>query len=348
MNAPGYHIVDQTNVYINTGSGLNPDSTGDDIKLTFNDVNVKCGENQFFKLCFKQFSMYKSWTNVNANNSFFVMHDGSSYFTESLTHKNYASIRDLVTDFATQVNTALIREGAYTTSTVTVNSPLTANDLTTGVFDFTISSTDVPHGLNDGDLKLHANVSLGNFYRLLGAKRSKVDNDVDGWQMTAPDANTLQFRGYYNCQLSIEAYIYLHCSTSSCSIATRNYTLGSKDAPGPQLDHSTLLAKVPQQNFVLAYDSQTRDEYVTLLKNIKQISYMELDLRDSKGRRLPLIAAGQNTDGNRSFECLIEIQTIQRTGSHQGHFRSPKDDDKSCTHSNTRPLVYHKNGRTGY
>eukprot|EP00965_Chrysotila_dentata_P156504 5171277-Pleurochrysis_carterae.AAC.1 len=198
--------------------------------------------------------MYKSWTNVNGSNSFFVLHDGSS------------------------------KEGAYSTSTVTVNSPLTANDLTTGVFGFTISSTDVPHGFNDGDLKLHANVSLGDFYRLLGVKHSKVDNDVDGWQMTAPDANTLRFRGYYNGQLSTEAYVYLHCSTSSCSIATRNYSLGSKDAPGPQLDHSTLLAKIPIQNSVLAYDSQT-DEFITLLKNIKQISYMELSLRDSKGRK---------------------------------------------------------------
>eukprot|EP00965_Chrysotila_dentata_P087614 2892422-Pleurochrysis_carterae.AAC.1 len=68
MNAPGYHIVDSHNVYINTASGLNPDSTGDDIKLTFNDVNVKCGDNQFFKLCLKQFDMYKSWTNVNGSN----------------------------------------------------------------------------------------------------------------------------------------------------------------------------------------------------------------------------------------------------------------------------------------
>eukprot|EP00965_Chrysotila_dentata_P130869 4326365-Pleurochrysis_carterae.AAC.1 len=122
--------------------------------------------------------MRKSFTNINGSNSFFVLHDGSSNFIESLTHTNHASIRDLVTDFATQVNTVLVREGAYSTSTVTVNSPLTANDLVgNGVFDFSITNTDVPHGYNDGDLELHANVSLGDFYRLLGVKRSKVDND---------------------------------------------------------------------------------------------------------------------------------------------------------------------------
>eukprot|EP00965_Chrysotila_dentata_P105647 3489526-Pleurochrysis_carterae.AAC.1 len=88
--------------------------------------------------------------------------------------------------------------------------------------------------------------------------------------MTAPDANTLRFRGYYNCQLSTESYVYLHCSTSSCCIASRNYSLQNKDSPGPQLDYSTILAKIPIQNSVLAYDSQT-DEFVTLLKNIKQI-----------------------------------------------------------------------------
>eukprot|EP00965_Chrysotila_dentata_P004971 162976-Pleurochrysis_carterae.AAC.1 len=75
--------------------------------------------------------------------------------------------------------------------------------------------------------------------------------------MTAPDGNTLRFIGYHNCQLSTESYIYLHCSTSSCCIATRNYTLGNKDSPGPQLDHTTILAKIPIQNSVLAYDSQT-------------------------------------------------------------------------------------------
>eukprot|EP00965_Chrysotila_dentata_P002404 78178-Pleurochrysis_carterae.AAC.1 len=75
---------------------------------------------------------------------------------------------------------------------------------------------------------------------------------------------------------------------------------------------------------------------------------MELTVTDSKLRRLPLIAAGQNTEGNRSFECLLEIAVVQRTGSHQHHFQSPEDADQSYKHSNTRPLVYHKNGRTGY
>eukprot|EP00965_Chrysotila_dentata_P033743 1123041-Pleurochrysis_carterae.AAC.1 len=265
MNTPGYHIVDQHNVYINTGSSLNPDSIGDDIKLTFNDINVKCGESEFFKLTLKQFNLYKSWTNINANNALFVLQiDGSSYFTESLTQKKYVSVRELVTEFSSLVDLVLIREGAYTSSSVNVSSPLTANDLAgDGVFVFAISTTQA-HGFNDGDIKLHANVSLGDFYHLLGVKRSKVDNDVDGWQMTAPDANTLRFRGYYNCQLSTEAYVYLHCSTSSCCTATRNYGLGSKDAPGPQLDHTTILAEIPIQNNVIAYDSQT-DEFVTLL-----------------------------------------------------------------------------------
>eukprot|EP00965_Chrysotila_dentata_P162810 5376788-Pleurochrysis_carterae.AAC.1 len=96
MNAlPGYHIVDQSNDFLNTGSGLNPDSTGDDMKLTFNDVYVKCGENQFFGRWLKQFNMYRSFLSVNANNTFFVLLDGSSYFTESLTQKNYVSVRDL-------------------------------------------------------------------------------------------------------------------------------------------------------------------------------------------------------------------------------------------------------------
>eukprot|EP00965_Chrysotila_dentata_P247319 6207681-Pleurochrysis_carterae.AAC.1 len=257
--------------------------------------------------------MYKSWTNVNANNSLFVLNIDGTFFTESLTQRNYASFRDLVTEFSSLVDLVLVREGVYKSSSVAVSSPTTANDLAeNAIFDFTISTTEA-HGLGDGDIKLHADVSLGDFYRLLGVKRSKVDNTVDGWFQTAPGPNTLRFKGLFNCQLSTESYVYLHCSTSSCSIATRNYTLGSKDSPGPQLDHSTLLAKIPIQNSVLAYDSQTRDEYVTLLKNIKQISYMELDLRDSKGRKIPLIGPEQNTLGNRSFECLLEIQTIQRT-----------------------------------
>eukprot|EP00965_Chrysotila_dentata_P093638 3094334-Pleurochrysis_carterae.AAC.2 len=51
-----------------------------------------------------------------------------------------------------------------------------------------------------------------------------------------------------------------------------------------------------------------------MLKAIKQISYMELDLRDSKGRKIPLIAAGQNTDRNRSFEAFSKFKRFSGLG----------------------------------
>ena len=346
MNNPSFFLADQQNVYINSQTCLNPDSTGDDIKLAFNDVNIKCAEDQFFKLILKQFNCYKTWTNVNANNSLFNIrvNGNNPPLLGSLTHKNYLTINDLVSEFASQVNNLLINDGNYSVGTIVVNNPIGADldDNTTNIFDFTITA-DFAHNLTDGSIELLANVSLGDFYELLGVKRSKVDNDLNGWIMTAPTPTTLRFVGYYNCQLHTEAYVYLNCSITNCCISTRNYTARSTDTPGSQLNYSMILAKIPIQKNVLAYDSQT-DEFFSLLKNIRNISYMELSLTDSKGRPIPLIAKDQNTLGNRSFECLIEVQTIQRLGNHKHHFESPEK-DKVYTHNHTKPLVFHKQGK---
>eukprot|EP00965_Chrysotila_dentata_P057225 1898531-Pleurochrysis_carterae.AAC.1 len=72
---------------------------------------------------------------------------------------------------------------------------------------------------------------------------------------------------------------------------------------------------------------------------------MELRLTDSKGRQIPLIGdQSQNTLGNRSFECLLEVQTIARQGSHQHHFTPSPKEIETHTHGVSRPLVGHKDG----
>ena len=315
----GYAIVERHNYFVSTQNNLNSNSKGYDIDLSLASVDMSCGDYQHFMLILKQFNCHKSWTNVNANNAFFVINHSSTNYTLELDNLNFISIQDLVENFAEKINDSLITAGSYASGTIVVNNPINLN--TNNVFDFTIT-TNTAHGFSDGDISLYANVSLGDFFELLGVKRSKTDNTTNGWVMTSPTATTLNFRGFYNCQLATESYIYLRCSLVNSCIATRNYDTGSVDTNGDNTDFSQILAKIPIQNDVLAYDSSTSDEYTTRLNNTKNLNYLKLYITDSKGRSIPLINPEQDTLGNRNFECVIEIQSMMKLGAHPNHFKS--------------------------
>ena len=309
MTTHGYKIVDRRELSFSTANCLNPNSTGSDATFGLANLQLNCKLNHFYAINMKQFSMYNSFTNVNANNNKSTLYDGSTYSVIELDNLNFVTLRDIANNYAEKVNEALIALGYYASGTIVINKPTTLNN--DGTMDFTIT-TNVAHGLANDQLKGFFNISQGDCFELIGARRSKVDNTTNGITMTAPTTTTINIKGFYPMQLTTEAYVFLHCDlVSGRAVTTRNYNAGSSDVPGDNMTFSDLFAIFPIQTDVIAYQSNTENEYFELLPNVKSLNSIRLYLTDSKGRGIPLMDEFQDTLGNRFFTATIELQTME-------------------------------------
>jgi hypothetical protein len=309
MTTHGYKIVDRRELSFSTANCLNPNSTGSDATFSLANLQLNCKTNHFYAINMKQFSMYNSFTNINTNNNKFTLYDGTNYDVVELDKLNFITIRDIAKNFADKINETLISRGYYATGTIVINKPTSLNN--DGTLDFTIT-TNVNHGLTNDQIKGYFNVSQGDCFELIGARRSKVDNTTNGITMTAPTANTINITGFYPMQLTTEAYVFLHCDlVSGRAVTTRNYSAGSADITGDNMTFSDLFAIFPIQTDVIAYQSNTENEYFELLPNVKSMNSIRLYLTDSKGRSIPLMDSLQDTLGNRFFTATIELQTME-------------------------------------
>lgn len=309
MTTHGYKIVDRRDLSFSSANCLNPNSTGSDATFSLANLQLNCKLNHFYAISMKQFSMYNSFTNINANNDSSTLYDGTNSVVIQLDNLNYITIRDIASNYASKVNDALIGLSYYASGTIVINEPTSLNN--DGIMDFTIT-TNTAHGLTNDQLKGFFNVSQGDCFELIGARRSKIDNTTNGIKMTAPTTTTIRIVGYYPMQLTTEAYVFLHCDlVSGRAVTTRNYNAGSVDVSGNDMTFSDLFAIFPIQTDVIAYQANTENEYFELLPNVKSLNSMRFYLTDSKGRRIPLIDDLQDTLGNRFFTLTIELQTME-------------------------------------
>ena len=67
-------IVSSFNIFVDSDRGSpNSVSTGDDYQLNLTGVNLDADKGQIIRLTVNNFSMYKTFTNVNAHNSYFTL-----------------------------------------------------------------------------------------------------------------------------------------------------------------------------------------------------------------------------------------------------------------------------------
>ena len=89
-------IVNSYNLFVDTERNLSQDSTGDNIYLPLGQTPITCGSNEFIRLTLQEFSMYKSWNNVNSTNNVFRVADANSEQTSAITVGNYATPRTML------------------------------------------------------------------------------------------------------------------------------------------------------------------------------------------------------------------------------------------------------------
>lgn len=305
-------IVKSFNLFLDTERNLKSNCRGDCIQLNMSGANISVGDNQFIRLVLKNFSMMKTWTDINANNNTFRMKSplsGGSYQEITLASQNYSSIKSLATELASKINAQLIVWTHYASGTITINNPqgTSLDSDTDNIIDFSIK-TNVAHGLSPGQLVIQTRISDGDAYAVIGGDRILDDtSDTPSITVAVPSTTELRFTCKYHAQLFTEPYLFLHSQSQTDSLQTSSYNALDTDTPNSgSINQSTILAKIPVDRDVIAYDAQTDEYFINLSNNT--LHNLTLDVRDSKGRRFPLQGTNQASLGNRNFNCVLEIQ----------------------------------------
>jgi hypothetical protein len=302
-------IVKRTNFFIDTSRSLQNDhASGSDCSFNLQPAGITAGDDESIRLVLKQMSLYKNWPNINVHNSVYKLLTPASGTEIKVTipNKNYASIKSLTEAFANSLISALITAGHFASASTVINNP-TGTDIdddTDNIISFT-STTNTAHGLTAGNTKIRMYISDGDAYELLGAKRINNTNGVDiSMTLTVPTTTTITVTGFYPAQLTTEAYLYLRTDIQNDALESGALSARYTDETRT-INQSSILGKIPLDRSIVSYDAVNEEFFINI--TTKHLTHMSLRLTDSYDRDIPQIA-GQDTYGNLSFNCLLEIQ----------------------------------------
>ena len=165
-------IVETHNLFIDTSTAnKESNSRGDDFQLHLNTQSVDADRNQFIRLTLNDFSMYKTWTDVNDNNKTIIIDDGTGDRKVALTKQNYETLYDLALNFANLIGTDIITNSSAASFTITGLTPAATtgiNGTADNIIRFTIN-TNIAHGLTQYLIQLFE--EEGDSFALLGGNR---------------------------------------------------------------------------------------------------------------------------------------------------------------------------------
>jgi hypothetical protein len=328
-------IVNTRNLFIDSSRGLTSTSKGDDYTVNLINVGVECRAGEYLRLTLDNFCMAKTFADVNANNNqFTVRHNALTPQNTALTVKNYANLRDLATEFATQVGNAIVQMvTVVATCDIDMNtltpSTATINATTDNIISFTLTTKDasssaVNHNLTADDLKIQFYSNLSDSYALLGGNRiiDEADVTTSSVTITIPSASTIKVQCLYPAQRSTSPYVYLRATNVvNDNIETLGLAHPEEDRKTDAV-HSDILGRMPVDVEYIQYTAQTGREFF-LNVHQKSISLLRLTLTDGRNRPIgrvqrssSLTATGtgtsQSTLGNLNFTAVLRIDTIRQ------------------------------------
>ena len=379
-------VINSYNIYVDTERDINQQSTGDSIMLSLNQTPITCSDNQFIRLTLQSFSMYKSFTNINANNNVFrITTTGGAVpvpVTDSrlfIPSSNYASKHTLAMEFATILSNALATASGVALAAVPI--PITGTDAITppssgdtdNIITFRIDFA-AAHQLTR--VSVRTLVEDGDCFEILGTNRIRADDGTPAWDLlnsctvdlapaSAPvPANSILITCPYNCQLSSQQNVYLRTDVNNTNIQTESFNAENTDVAGASnLSSSRILARMIIDNEFVNFATGTQMEYFVNL-NTRQLTFLRLFITDSHGRSIPqnvqrvLAGATGNTPlippveqltlGNRSWEACIKVDVVQFMGGQNGILKSQLPVPTVPARFGTEPLNKLKYGASGY
>ena len=330
-------VVNSYNIFVDSERWVTASSNGDSIDLPLSQTPISCASNQYIRLTLQSFSMYKSWTNVNADNKTYrltcadVFPAGTNLALSgkaiSLNEQNYQNYYDLALDFANSLATELTAYTGVAATTdltsVTPDNNVTLEGTSDNVISFDITMASPVAWTNPVILQMF--VADGDIFELLGGNRIR-----DPTNLATPSIQVIAIGGsstvtvncYYNAQLSTQQNVYLRTDTASSNIQTASFNAKNTDEQGQSnLTASSILAKIPIDNEFANFSTGSQMEYFLSLST-KNLTFMRLYITDSHNRPIPqynnIAFAGtqqggtqQNVLGNRSFECVVKVDIVQ-------------------------------------
>ena len=106
-------VTSSYNLFIDSSQGHNSQSKGDDYLVNLQDSGVHAGDGEHIRMSLSNFSMAKNFQNVNENNNEFevALDFANGEYAEGqlkLDNRNYATVTELATNFATKIGDFLV------------------------------------------------------------------------------------------------------------------------------------------------------------------------------------------------------------------------------------------------
>jgi len=306
------------------GSAL---STFTRFKICFTSTPLTCRNGQVNKISLIQFNAHRNWYTVNKFNSKFILRyvkgGGEFQGTFNLTHKDYGSIGDVATEFATKLKSALDTAQGGTGFGAVANQNPSAGQKTgdTGKRSFSCDMTSaatltlsnirvqLPQFRDSSD-----ETDFNDSYVLLGGKRITDPTDTTTSSIKVTIAgNKVSFQAPFPMVLQTQPYMYLSLNVSNDNLQTAN--LGNVNAAiDEHVTSSCFLGKIPIQN---EYCAIQLDESTPFFMTTSQRTVTELLFQclDGHGRAFPFIddaGDGDNieTQGNLFSDMIIRHEVL--------------------------------------
>ena len=341
-------IVNSYNLFVDTERNLSADSTGDNVYLPLGQTPITCGSNEFIRLTLQEFSMYKSWNNVNQDNSTFRVADAGGEQTRNVIEGNYQTPRTMLNKgFLFPLQTALeaLVGGGLSVSLV-LNNPLSGATVDSSTNVASITATySAAHGYTTVLPQLRCYVADGKSYQLLGAKRitDPADTTTYSWQAALGDYETganpttqITFTMFYPAQTATETHIYIRVNEQNTNIATSSLTSIDQDTKQTEMTSSKILGIVPIDNQYASYVAGTEMVYFTNIIG-SQVAQLQIQITNSNGAPIPLVNQNQNTLGNRWFLCVIRVDIISLGSNPTQSINNSNTDERTAPRFSSGP-----------
>lgn len=342
----GQQVVNSFNLFIDSEkSNLvgHQQSTGDDTHIHFEGQTIEAGDGENIRLTLVNFTMFNNTYMININNSRFNVR-GASGTTPSfldvvnIDRKNYISLKDVATSFATNLGIYLASKSVAASfeNTTVLPSSTTMSATDNRLLDITLTAKNgggstIAHGITD--LKIQCLEADGESYTILGGNRQddSTDTTFSSLKITGltPGSVTIRVQGYFPMQRLSDPYVYLRCDNAQngLEMSVLSNDRGRYDS---DVMNSNILAKLIKDVEYITYDSSTGEEYFINLQQ-RKLSNLRLSLTDSKGRKIGRTSgqrdlgtsAGltdsnldfesntQNTTGNLNFTAVLRVDIIR-------------------------------------
>lgn len=330
-------ITSSYNLFVDSSTGHNAQTKGDDYIVNLQDAGVHAGEGEHIRMSLNNFSMAKNFTDVNENNNEFRFKTVNSNSSDSfdvnlkLDNRNYTNVTDLATNFADKIRAQLA--SAITAATEAAAHTDTSTIVNDNIITFTVNTTG-NHGLSEALIQFNADIS--DSYALLGGDRVKTgDNTTPSISVAIPTATSVKVTCKYPAQRSTMPFVYIRApGTLNTNIETQGLR-NPNDSHNSDVAHSDILGRaVVESNEWVQFTAQSeRDFFIEMHQ--KQLNVLRLRLTDSKNRLIGRrdnsnTATGtgteQSTLGNLSFSAVLRFDIIKRKSVHHletEHYQPP-------------------------